>query len=1027
MEAFCMKIYLRCQAILLFIFLISAPVSKAQTPTSVTGTITAASGAPVPGASVVNRRSGLSVAADAAGRFSIAGKTGDALEIAAVGFAVVKTTAQAGAPMKITMETAESKLQDVVVVGYGTQKKVDLSGSVTTVKVGNLVNRPVNSLTKTLQGQAPGVTVISRPGDVGGDQDNINIRGRGNLGSSSPLYVLDGIPIGADDFSRINPSDVESMSILKDAAAAAIYGSRAAFGVILVTTKRGREGRMQVDYNAYYGSQSPTVLPDVLGSVDYATLRNEAASNAGKDPVYTPEQIQKFRDGSDPDAYPNTDWYSLAYRKHAPIRSNEISVMGGGKTRYYMNANVMHQESLIPGKDLTRYSLRSNTETQVSDIFKVGTNISYIRDGFDFNGADFGPTTLARMIPAVVNKQSDGTWGTMNGGQVDVTYGAINPLRTLKEGGRSSYTTNRFITSLNGTLKPVKGLSFDGTISYNFYNATTSTFTNEMQPLINWLTKETIESTHKYPNRLDENWENAGNLLLQGYASYEHQWGKHYAKLMAGSSYEDYKYRNLTAFRKDFINNDLNAISAGSPGVTSADIGNSGSIQERAFNSYFGRFNYNFDERYLLEANVRRDASSQFDPSHRWGTFPSVSAAWRISQEAFLKRVKWIDELKLRGSWGKLGNVNNVGYYDYYDGMTTGTIGILNNAYAAGVYQTRLANPTLTWEVVDMTNLGLDGTLFNHALNIQVDAFKKITKNILLSMPVPIEWGVPNNTQPQNAAKVSNKGIELSLSHSGHAGPVSYTVGGNVSRVWNKILDMHGQDNQVTGDYYIYKQGEAIGAFYMYQAQGLFANDAEVAKHATQSTATKAGDIKYADLNGDGIIDGNDRKVVGNDVPYFTYGVNFSASYKGFDLNVMGQGVSDVQVYLPLEASWAFFNGGGVKRYNLQRWTKENPDPNAAYPRMLVSADNTQNQVNSSFWLFNGDYFRIKTLAIGYSLPAKVMKRLHLQKIRVYLSSNNIFTITADKRLKDFDPEMASVRASYPQLKSLSAGLNVTF
>ncbi|GAO42784.1 SusC/RagA family TonB-linked outer membrane protein [Flavihumibacter petaseus] len=998
---------------------------EVKTRTARSGHVATANGEPLP-ATIKNRSTKVSVSADIKGDFSIAASDGDVLEISSVGYVTQQVSVSGTTHISIVLKAGDGKMDEVVVVGYGSQKKVNLSGAVNTVKVSNLTNRPINSLTKSLQGQVPGVTVIARPGDVGNDMGSINIRGRGNLGTSEPFYVIDGVPVSSGDFARINPADIESMSILKDAAASAIYGSRAAFGVVLVTTKKGKEGKMQVDLNAYYGSQKAVVLPDVLGSPDYATLMNEAYTNAGRSPVYTDEQIQKFRDGSDPDLYPNTDWYAATLKKSAPIWQTDLSVMGGGKTRYYMGASVMKQGSLIPGKDLTRYSLRANTESQISEIFKIGTNLSYIRDGFNNEGGSFSLTSLARMVPATVNKQSDGSWGTMTGGTVNAGNGGNNPLRSIAEGGRQSYETDRFIGSLNANLRPVKGLSLDGMFSYNAYGSRTSTFVSEMQPLINWLTKEPIESTRRFPNRLDEAWVKQSTLLAQFFATYDYQLKDHGFRLMGGASYENYNYRTLGAFRRDFINNELNAINAGSPGIAASDLGNNGDIQQNAFQSYFGRFNYNFAEKYFLEANIRFDASSKFAPGHRWGNFPSLSAAWRISKEDFFN-VSWVDELKLRGSWGKLGNVNNVGNYDFYDGMSTGTVGILDNAFLTGIYQTRLANPNLTWEKVDMTNLGLDANLFHNKLTVQVDAFKKTTNDILLQMPIPFEWGVPGNTQPNNAGIVENKGIELSLGHNNHIGDFTYSISGNLSKIWNSITYLAGQDNQVTGDYYVYRQGQAIGSFYMYQADGLFVSDEEVANHASQSSSTKAGDIKFVDQNKDNIINGDDRVIVGNDVPYFNYGINLSAGYKGFDLNIMGQGVSGVSLYLPLEASWAFFNGAGVREYNLHRWTKENPDPNAAYPRLLMSADNTQNQVNNSFWLYDGDYFRIKVLSLGYSLPSSVIKKLKMQRIRFYLSSNNLFTIRAEKRMKDFDPEMASQRATYPQLKTFSAGLNVTF
>lgn len=394
-----------------------------------------------------------------------------------------------------------------------------------------------------------------------------------------------------------------------------------------------------------------------------------------------------------------------------------------------------------------------------------------------------------------------------------------------------------------------------------------------------------------------------------------------------------------------------------------------------------------------------------------------------------MSNVRWIDNLKLRASYGSLGNVNNVGYYDYLDVLSIGTIAVLGGNPITGVYPTSAANPTLTWETVLSKNVGLDADLFGHALSIQLDVYDKRTSNILLKLPQPQEYGY--QTVPStNAGKVDNKGIELNLSHSGSIGKLQYTIGGNLTKIWNKIIDLHGQDNQVSG-YWIYKQGKSIGAFYMYRAEGLFKDAAGVAASAQKTTA-HPGDIRYADLSSsggkpDGQIDSYDRDIVGNDVPYFNYGLNLGLRYQGFDFNIQGQGVTNVRVYLEDEASQAFFNGAGVKQYVLGRWTQANPNPNAVYPRLLTTANNGNNLQKSSFWLFNADYFRFKTVSLGYTLPSGIVSKRYVQALRLYVSSNNAFTIRGDHRMKDFDSEAPSSRAAYPQLKTFSVGINATF
>ncbi|MFC4212744.1 SusC/RagA family TonB-linked outer membrane protein [Pedobacter lithocola] len=580
------------------------------------------------------------------------------------------------AEINVTLTDApSSNLDDVVVVGYGTQKKVNLSGAVNTVSTKAIVNRPTTSLINALQGTVPGMAIKSTPGDVGADLGSINVRGRGNLGASEPLYLVDGVIVPAGDFARINSNDVENISVLKDASSSSIYGSRAAYGVILVTTKKG-SGAAKVTYNAYYGNQTALYLPDFVGAYDYAILRNEAASNAGKSAVYSAAVLDIIKNQSDPDRYPDNDWFALTLKKNAPMMEHQLNISGGEKTRYYLSGAYFTQNSLIPGKDLKRYSLRTNIETQVSEKFKISTNLSFVRDGFDNEKGAINFTTLSRETPLLVARQSNGQWGSVNGGIIDATLARDNTLRKLEEGGRNSYNTNRFIGNLNGTYTPVKGLEIGGLFSYNFYNTLNSAFINTMNPINNFFTGLPIASTAVTTNQLTESWENTGRMLAQTTANYEKTVGKHYFKALVGASYENYNNRTISTIRKNFVNNDLNAINGGSqlPENTTA----SGGIQQRAFASVFGRLNYSFNDTYLFEASLRNDASSQFAPGNRSGLYPSFSAAWRISKEGFMQDVKAVNELKLRLSYGKLGNINNVGNYDFYDGLNTGTVVILD-------------------------------------------------------------------------------------------------------------------------------------------------------------------------------------------------------------------------------------------------------------------------------------------------------------------------------------------------------------
>lgn len=998
---------------------------------TVRGTVTDANNEPVIGATIVVKGTAKGTATDVEGAFVLTDVASDAvLTVTYVGMRQQDVAVSGRTVIDIVMKDDTELLEEVVVVGYGTQKKVNLTGTVNTISSNEIVGKPVTSLANAIQGTTPGVTVISRPGDLGNDMGSINVRGRGNLGSSTPLYIVDGVPVSQGDFMRIHTGDIESISILKDAAASAIYGSRAAFGVFLVTTKKGKEGKASVSYNGYYGWQTPTVLPKKLNSNDYAMLINEANVNAGKDPVYNEEALKLIREGKSPDLYPNNDWYSMVYRDNAPMQEHNISVMGGGQTRYFVSGTFYEQNSLIPDRKLNRYSFRANTDRDFTDRFRLGTNISYVKDDWSRQG-DFSITDLDRMTPLTVGRHTDGTWGTVTGGIQSGVLAENNPLRKMAEYGRASSETSRLNANINATLKPIQGLSVDGVLSYSKVDYASSVFENRVPKLIGFIDKKPMTGTEKNINKLSNKWNTSTTLMLQLFATYAKTFGLNDISLMAGTQYEAYQYRELSGSRKDFPSNALDVLNAGSG--KAENLGNGGDLREKAFLSQFGRLNYAYAGKYLFEANVRFDRSSQFPSHNRLGIFPSFSGAWRMSEEAFLKDVNWLTNLKLRASWGKLGNVSNVGYYDYMDVLAIGSAYIMDGSRQDGVWPFKQPNPNLSWEKVTMTNIGVDAAFFNNRFDIQVDAFNKVTSDILLRMPQPFELGLKTDDDVNkdertstNAGVVTNKGIEFSANYRDQIGDFKYQISGNISKIWNKVTDLNGLDDQIS-DVWIHRVGEAIGSFYGYKAEGLFVDENDVKNHVKQDAATKPGDIKYADVNKDDKFDANDRTILGNDVPYFTYGVGFSASYKGFDLNLQGQGVNDVMVYLSGETSQAFFNGASGKEFHLGRWTKENPDPNAVYPRILPTASNKHNTRTSSFWLFDADYFRIKNLALGYTIPQSLSQRMGVDKMRLYLSATNLFTIRADKRMKDFDPEMASARGTYPNLKVISVGLNLTF
>jgi len=1003
-------------------------VNEAVLPKAVNGKVSDEKGMPVGGVSVTIKGTarGTSTAED--GSFSIEAVQGDILEFSMVGYKALAIVVGTDDAIKVTLQPDATGIGEVVVIGYGSQKKANLTGAINSVDASKLASRPVTSVQNALQGIAPGLTVLNRPGDVGNDVASITVRGRTNLSAPGPMIIIDGIPASSRELAALNPNDIANMSILKDASSASIYGSRAANGVILVTTKKGTSDKMSIDVNASYGVQSPTRIPEYLGASDYANLYNEAMKNAGKQPKYSDAALQKFASGSDKDLYPNTDWYDQALVKNPVYREMQVGVSGSSKTtRYYLSLAALNQASLVQNKDYNRYTVRLNTESQVLPILKIGSNIAFIKSDFDTKGGELSWVSLNRMVPTMVAKHSDGTWGTINGGSADATLAKDNPLRNMAEAGKRWSRDHNIQTAINATLTPMKGLTVTGLASLKYDNRQNWVFINELPALTNFITKAAMPSTAVTPNEMQERWSRQQSFLIQGYAEYEKRIQQHSGKLMVGASQESNINRSIYAGRKRFPTNDLGTVGAGSSAPEDISSGaNTSSNVEWAMRSYFGRFNYAYDGKYLLEANIRIDKSSRFHPDYRTATFPSFSAGWRLTEERFMKDISWLNDLKLRGSWGILGNQDNVAPGNYFALLNTGYAYNFDGTSVDGVWQTQGTNIMASWEKVHMTNYGVDVSMWNGKLNITADYFIKTTKDILLNRRAPATYGLTAPTF--NLGSTENKGIELLISHNNNIGKdFSYNLTFNFTKVNNTILNL-GDDKQRISSYWIEKVGESVGSFYGYESMGLFKDAADVSGHAFQSASTKPGDIKYKDQNKDNKIDANDRVILGNDVPSFTYGFSLGANWKGFDVSALLYGVAKVKVYLDNEASFSFFNGAGVKPLHLQRWTTENPNPNAAYPRVLISADGTHNYNNiSSFWLFNGAYLRVRNLSVGYTIPAKVAKKAAMQNARIYVAANNPFTIMADKRLTDYDPEVPSGRGGYPGIKTWVVGLNVKF
>lgn len=915
-------------------------------------------------------------------------------------------------------------VEEVVLVGFGKQKKGTVSGSIASVDKKILQDRPTTSLTASIQGALPGVTIKSALGDVG-SVPALNVRGRGVAGNS-PMYIIDGIPSSAADFSRLSPADVESISILKDASAA-IYGSRAGYGVVLVETKKGGGGKLSIGYNMYNGYQSPTYLPNYVGAVDYMKLKNEAYYNAdnsvGYFSQYKQDQIDLTAAGTDPDRYPNTDWYKAAYRKMANVLNNEVNVSGGDKTRYFVSLGYLKQESLSPTRGMDRYSFRTNTSSKLSDKLTVNSNISFIKQMVNDQGGGISTLELARISPTMVLRQSNGWWGSVNAGKVDNTFANTNPVRNNIEGGDSKSNDQKFMGAISANYTPVKGLNIDAQISYSNWDYRNGTFVNTLNPVYNFLTKAPISGTARAINNYSEAWASEEVLNTQALVSYEKNISSHYFKVLGGASYEDYTVRSISGKKSNIPKDGLHSLSALSTLDGTLDELNSNTGQY-AFQSVFARINYNYQEKYFLEGIIRADGSSRFAKENRWGYFPAIMASWRLDKENFIKNLNFINTLKLRGSYGSTGSINTIGNYDNQTYMDT-TSSVLGNAIVGAMVPGKLGFSGIGWEKIVTKNIGLDGSLFSNTFTFSVDLYNRLTKGALMRNQLEYETGVTQNQAPPiNAGDVENKGIEVTLGYNKNFENGDFYINANFAKNQNKILSLI-NSKPLYDNYWIAQVGGSIGDFYGYKTAGLLTQEDINNNYPKLYSASQPGDIKYVDINGDGVVDGNDRTVIGNDVPSFTYGLSIGGRYKNFDLSVVGQGITGVKVYLDKEATEAFYN---TKQYVLNRWTVDNPNPNAPYHRMLPSGGGVQNiGVASDFWLFDASYFRIKSITLGYSIPQETINRLGLKKFRIYVNLENYFTLRGDKRMKDVDPEMPSGRSTYPNLKTISFGINATF
>lgn len=1022
----------------LLFFLLFHLCGIAFAQTTITGRVTSTSGGePLPGVSVVIKGTTNGTSTDAEGRYQIqAPANAGTLVFSYIGFVSREEAINGRTTINMALQEDARALQEVVVVGYGTQLRREVSTAISSVSTDEITQTPVTRIEQALQGRVAGVQATNISGQPG-DAPTIRIRGIGSTGNSNPIYIVDGFPVGGIDY--LNPGDIEKIDILKDAASAAIYGARGGNGVVIITTKQGkRDGKMTVSYDGYYGIQNPWRRLELLNGREYATLMNEGAANAGLTPPF-----------ADPSQYgEGTDWQDAIFEKNAPIQNHQVTINGGSEKSGYSAAfSYFDQDGIVGGdkSNFQRYTARINADNQVKDWLKIGTNLAYThikRRAFDAN-QEFGgilsnainmdpltpvfetdPAKLAQSLYTLNPVVRDAN-GNVFAISPYASQEIVNPLARLQVMNGLT-NVDKFVGNAMAELKLLDGLTFHSTLGIDLAFVVGSNYNP-----IYYLNAAQFNQTSLVSRNTDRYY----TWQAENYATYKKGFGEHNLELTAGTSALKSRFEGLFGSNTGLVTTDpsmayLNlAVNAG----TAVAQGGAG---ERAILSFFGRANYNYQGKYLFSATVRRDGSSRFGSQNRFATFPSFSAGWVLSDEAFFPKSDFLSLAKLRASWGQNGNEEIGGNYPWAAQIGVGRgYTFLNpgaKGYTSGAAAVAIANPELGWEASEQTNIGLDLTFFNNALNFTTDYYIKTTKGLLVV--APILGHVGENPGPVNGGTVENRGLEMALSYQGNVGEFGYNLSLNGTYNKNEVTQINNEEG-VLGQVNISTYGPAnrtavglpVGAFYGYKTAGIFQNQAQVNAQELQPDAVP-GDVIFVDVNQDGKFDTNDRTYLGNPTPKFTTGFNMGFDFKNFDINAFFYGAFGHKIF------------NGTRRYDLvysntqsralNRWTGEGSTNE--FPRFTFNDANGNYKNISDLYIEDGDFVRLKTLQLGYNLPGTLLNRIHMQKLRVYVSADNLFTLTD---YSGFDPEIGARgaidigidRGVYPQSKTFRLGFNATF
>lgn len=999
----------------------------------IAGTVTNKKGEPLPGVTVVLKGTNKGTVTDKNGQYTLKDIPSDGvLVFSFVGMQTQEIYVNNQSTINVTMVLDAIGIEEVVAVGYGALKKVNLTGAISNIEFDETVdNRPITNASQALGGNISGIWVSQNSGKPGADEAQLRIRGWGTLNNSNSLVIIDGVE---GSFDQLNPHDVKSISVLKDAASAAIYGSKAANGVILITTKTGKTNqKLQVNLSSYVGVQELGMKYKIINnSAEHMLLWNKVLEDNGSSPVFSEDMIESFTNGTDKYKYPSTDWFKELFDQSL-IHEHNISIRGGSEnTSSFLSFNYLNQEGMVPNTASQRYGLRANSDLQVNNWFKIGGRINYIRRNSNEPYADRLYGSLGRVFemlsgapPYIAPYDRQGRFDSVEAIDRDgnLLFDNRNPLIDAANGARTT-ESNHIVINANADIQITKDLLIKTTFAstgnqemIEMYNESVYGYTDSgLQTMTKNFNREGLEISRNQVSTMNNNLYSTLNYnkILSDI---------HNISVIAGLQLEALTIKNVYARRTEPPREGLTQVDAGTTGV----LGD-GNLRGYRMFSYFGRINYIIAEKYLFEANFRADASSRFREGNRWGVFPGFSAGWRLSEEKFIKGLDVLSNLKLRASWEQLGNQNISGYWPYVALISQNNN--LSYSYGGTLYPgasvSSIVNKNITWETTTTLDIGFDLGLFNNRLNMVGDYFRKNTSGIIVQLPIPKLLG-GLSAPYENVGEMLNTGFELTLNYRNlnlSPNQFGYNIGASFTYVENEVTKFRGGD--APDQLYLIREGYSYKSLYGYKVVGIYQTDEEASTHMhSNGFIPSAGNLKFEDLNDDGKLGYEDKQDIGNTIPKFTYGINTEVNYRGFNLSLLFQGIGEVHAYTQNNFTTLSWENRATSVKWKEAWTPENPDTKVP----SLKFDDSWDMLESSYWVQDITFIKLKNIQLGYNFPESFVSNMKFEKIYLYINAQNVYTLVG-KDYEGYDPERSTFNSGnrmYPVPRIYSFGVNLNF